>query len=347
MAEPTSILTFSDLILEVAKKLGVAYYGAAGGEIAQIPVDAHDLDMCKDVVNNAVRMVIADAPKPNGWRWLKPTVDLILWPDFAVSSTETLSAAAYNAGANETTLTIGTGSQLFYPSMEDKSLTITGVGTFAVKDYLTSTTLTVKGDADGGGVGTQKTWSIASGGNFTLPRNFSGQVSGQITYAANTNRGVGIEWTTEAAIRSMRADVNDSTGTPWMAAVRIRETTAFSRRRWELLVYNTPSEVLTVQFPYALYFDSLSALTDLTPAPFIHDEVIRSACRAQAEHDIEDQHGIDWEYYRNIALPNAYNADLLSAPKKLGYFGNPGSNRFSRREWNRNWYERPTVTFNS
>jgi hypothetical protein len=30
MSEPTSVLTFSDLILEVAYKLGIAYYGADG-----------------------------------------------------------------------------------------------------------------------------------------------------------------------------------------------------------------------------------------------------------------------------------------------------------------------------
>jgi hypothetical protein len=37
MSEPTSVLTFSDLILEVAYKLGIAYYGAAGDGAAQVP----------------------------------------------------------------------------------------------------------------------------------------------------------------------------------------------------------------------------------------------------------------------------------------------------------------------
>ncbi len=44
-ANPTGAMTFQDRIIEVAIKLGVAYYGSAGDEAAQVPTDAHDLSM--------------------------------------------------------------------------------------------------------------------------------------------------------------------------------------------------------------------------------------------------------------------------------------------------------------
>lgn len=46
---PTLGLTFSDLILRVAEYLGVADYS---GGVAAIPTDAHDLDMCKRLIND-------------------------------------------------------------------------------------------------------------------------------------------------------------------------------------------------------------------------------------------------------------------------------------------------------
>ncbi|KKL50219.1 hypothetical protein LCGC14_2307650, partial [marine sediment metagenome] len=79
---PTGALTFEDLIIEVAIKLGVAYYGAAGDKEAQVPIDVHDLSICKRVVNNAIRLFLSDAP-PNGWRCQHPVASLTMWASVA------------------------------------------------------------------------------------------------------------------------------------------------------------------------------------------------------------------------------------------------------------------------
>ena len=88
-------------------------------------------------------------------------------------------------------------------------------------------------------------------------------------------------------------------------------------------------------------------MTDLTPAPFGHDESILAACKAVAEKEAEDTiGGPDWSYYRELCLPNSYRIDAMSAPKALGYFGNPTARKNSVpaiRTFRDFWYQRPTV----
>ena len=67
MAEPTLALTFQDFLIRVAEYLGVAYYGASGDEAAQVPTDAHDLDVCKRLVNDGYRRFFNSNPS---WNWV-------------------------------------------------------------------------------------------------------------------------------------------------------------------------------------------------------------------------------------------------------------------------------------
>jgi len=341
MSEPTSTLTFADLILEVAHKLGIAYYGADGDEAAQVPVDAHDLDECKRIVNNAIRMFISDAPQPNGWRWLRPIATVTLWTTIPADVTNTITAV-YDAGTGKTTLTAVRES--FYPSMELKSIVLTDTGTFTISDYVSATQIKVSGNA---AAANGKTWSIETDGNYTLPQTFGGQYSGDITFIAGTRRGTGLDWTDESVIRKWRQNITDHSGTPFLVAVRPM-TTGTPRRRWELLMWPKPIEVLHVEFPYTLHFDSLVNLTDVHPAPFGFDEAVKAACLAVAEKEKNDTLGVDWQYYREVALPNAYRVDAMSAPKKLGYFGNPGPVKASEaiRYFRNRLYQRPSVTLN-
>lgn len=68
MAEPTSALTLRDLVIRVAEYLGIAYYGADGSEEAQVPENSHDLELCKRLVNDGIRMFIQDNAK---WFWTR------------------------------------------------------------------------------------------------------------------------------------------------------------------------------------------------------------------------------------------------------------------------------------
>jgi hypothetical protein len=282
-------------------------------------------------------MFISDAPKPNGWRWLKPVASLVLWPSVDVDAANVVTAAPYVAPTTTITVT----SAAFYPSMELKTITIGGTD-FTIASYISATSVTVTGDAH---THVGDTFAIAADGNYTLPADFGGQFTGHPTFSAGTNRGSSIEYTDESVIRELRANVTASTGTPYLMAVRVMSVGS-PRRRWEAMFYSTPAEVLTVQFPYTLHFQSLVATTETSPAPFGHDEAIKAACRAVAEKDVEDSMGMEWNYYRNIALPNSYLVDAQSAPKQLGYFGNGRGTPMSIHAWRDGIYQRPTVTVN-
>lgn len=359
MSEPTSALSYGDLIIEIATKLGVAYYGANGDEEAQVPQDVHDLSECKKHANNAIRMFLSDAPA-GGWRCQHPIASIVLWPSIAVETIATVAwvtATAYtlgdkvtNAGESyvcivahtaaalfATDLTAGnwrethdcTGvyqpatnntlvtipNALFYPSMELKTIVVTGEDSFTIQSYLTSTTVTIAGDVHWTGA---KTFSITADGNYTLPQTFGGQYHGDITYAAGTTTAGTISWINEAQIRQLRAGTTSETGDPHLATVR---PSADARRRWELMVWPIPQTLRTVEFIYELHFNSLVALTDVHPCGFAHDETIRAACMAVAERDAEDMMGGLMQYYRQIALPNSFRIDGRQAPRRLGNMG--------------------------
>lgn len=337
MSEPTGVLTFADLIIDVAEKIGCPYYGTGGTEAAQVPVDAQNLDLCKRIVNKAIRMFISDAPKPNGWRWLKPVASLVLWPSVDAAAANVVVTAPYVAPTTTITVT----SAAFYPSMELKTITI-GTTEFTIASYISATSVTVTGDAH---TLVGSTFSVAADGNYTLPADFGGQFTGHPTFSAGTNRGSAIEFTDESTIRELRANITASTGTPYLMAVRIMGTGS-PRRRWEAMFYSTPAEVFTVQFPYVLHFQALATTTEVSPAPFGHDEAIKAACRAVAEKDVEDAMGKEWDYYRTIALPNSYLVDAQSAPKSLGYFGNGRGTPMTIHTFRDGFYMRPTVTVN-
>lgn len=337
MTEPTSTLTFDHLILAVANKLGVAYFGATGTSVAAIPVNAQDLDLCKGLVNNAIRMFIADGPQPNGWRWLRPVLRTTVWGDIATNTSNKVSSATYNVAGSNTTLVVPTAA--FYPTMELKTMTVTGVGDLTITDYLSATSVNVSGSNV---AALNKTWSITADGNYTLPVSFSGQYLGGIAYAAATNLGVGADWTDESEIREWRSVSDRDTGTPFKFAVQVKDT-GTPRRRWDLLAYPKPDSVLSIEFPAMLGFDSLVNGTEVPPSPFGHDEAVKAACLAQVEKEVEHILGIETDYYRKIALPNSYRIDAMSAPKKLGYFWNRSSSTNGVRPFHG---PRQTVTFN-
>lgn len=202
-------------------------------------------------------------------------------------------------------------------------------------------------------------FSFAQLGDYTLPANFGGEFTGGITYVANTNRGMVLHWTTEFSIRSRRQNYNVESGTPYEAAVRLMPTPSYTpltntsglmlpRRRWELMTWRISSEFLSVIFPYTLAFNSMINSTDVPPSPFSHDEALKACCLAIAEKEVEDSMtGPDWAYYHQVALPQSYSIDARSAPKALGYFGNPNATSANMaqafQEWRQNWYQRPVV----
>lgn len=245
------------------------------------------------------------------------------------------------------------------------------VGTpFTVLSYISATQIIIDNgngsDPDASNFPTNCPFSFASTGDYTMPADFGGQYAGEITYIANTNRGSILRWVDEGSIRTRRQNYNIETGTPYEAAVRIMPTPSYRgltnvsglmtpRRRWELMTWRISSEFLSIIFPYVLSFNSLGGVTgtnlsDISPAPFAHDEAVKAACLAVAEKEVEDTlNGPDWTYYHTVALPASFRIDAMSAPKGLGYFSNPSAAGGLRsiKDWRQWYYQRPTVPFYS
>ena len=402
ITEPTSVLTFQDLLVEVAYKIGCAFYGSTGDGVPQVPIDPHDLYICSTIVNKGIRMFLNDGPPPNGWKFLRPIAQIDVWPSIAADgtgSTTYVTSTAYSSTTNLTTITLTNGSTisstntstaLFYPSMELQVIYLGGnppAGTpgwqlpfqnipststvgvpFTIVNYLSPTQVQIFGKPASSTFSSTNpkstSWSMIAVGDYTLPADFSGQYVGEISYVSNTNRGMQIHWTDEASIRQRRQNFNFESGTPYEAAIRLMPTPSISpttpgqpglafapqRRRWQLMTWRISNEFLHVIFPYQLGFQYLVNLTDTPPSPFAYDEALKSAILAQAEYDVENMQGVAWQYYKSNALSKAYMLDAMSAPKKMGYFGNPTSHLgmgAAIRNFRDNWYQRPTVIVNN
>lgn len=340
MAAPTSALTFADLKLAVAKYLGLAYYGANGDEAAQIPTDVHDLAEIEGHVNTGLRMFFNDAP-PTGWRFARAIMELSIFGDVDVQAGRTVSGGAFAGG--ETVLT--STAAVFYPAMEYHTIALESSGSFKILRYISETQVAVQGDAS---TVSGETFSIATDGNFTLPASFAGAHTGTISYAADTNEGLSVKWVGEGEIRKWREDITDDNGDPWMAAVRpMSDPDARTARRWELLTYPKPDEVMVIHFPYDLHFDKLTTDTESPPTPYSHDETLRMAVLAAAERDSQDQSTTYYIDQYQMRLEKSHNIDNRSGPRRLGYNGNPEMPEGSAiRNFRNNWYDRPTVPYN-
>ncbi|KKK60781.1 hypothetical protein LCGC14_3020930, partial [marine sediment metagenome] len=275
MAEPTSSLSYYDLILEVAKEAGIAYYGSSGQEQAMIPVDLHDFEECKHIVNSGIRMFISDAPV-KGWRWMRRIM--------AVAITATRITGVVDSSSN-TTLVDATLTASYDTNDDLKDYwcyILTGTGQYSyaqVTGYTAATgTVTVDdwldryGNAGGTNPEADDTFAITPvetvEGNITrypLPENFGGTPDGPIEYEADSTHGTTIEWVDESRIRARQA-INTLIDYPRYAAIRRLEYMSGgfgAKRRYELMIDKKPSAAEVVEFPYTLFFDELRMVAGL------------------------------------------------------------------------------------
>jgi hypothetical protein len=290
MSEPTSALTFYDLILRVAKAAECAYYGATGQERAMIPIEPEVLDRCKMVVNDAIRGFIATAPV-HGWRWRNRDMKVNLVR--AYEGTATAGAA--------TSLTdgdiAGDYADDFFNGYVLRIVAGTGLDEYAtITDYVgTSGQFLFTALSEGSTPDTTSQYRICRStqvidsdpARYLLTQDFQGEVAGDITFEAESN-ACGIEWTSEADIRRSR-EIDVTTGdAPFVAAIKPNST----KRRWELIVDPSPTAEHTIVFPYKAGFDNLdlvastatgggatsltdTALIGLYPNDYFNDWVIR------------------------------------------------------------------------
>ncbi len=265
----------------------------------------------KRIINNGLRMFIANAPR-SGWNWLQPKASVSIWPTVAVDSTIT-ATGVYDAA----TYTVITASEdVFYPEMELHNIVVTDTDTYEIAVYVSATVVWILGDNAFAG----KTFSITADGHYTLPQSFVGKYTGQIEFAASSGRGSGITWTSAQDIRHRRT-ISDSTVGPPRWATVMKMSTA---RRWELIMFPTSGSLETVEFEYDIHFDSMTAAADLHPAGVQFDDAVRAACLARAEMDNAELLEGRVDYYHKIALPDAWQTDARSRPRKVQSWRRPG-----------------------
>ncbi len=278
MSEPSSAYSYEDLILRIAREAGIAYHGASGSEPTMIPVDEDDLNICKRIVNDGIKMFIADAPA-KGWRWMRRIMSVVLT---AIRITGTVDSVSGTAPGSYTIVDATLSAT--YDTNDDLKdyyiyiLTGTGIGRYAKITAYTaaSGTCTVADwlDENGNAIGISggavpaatDTFAITPvetiGGDiarYPLPENFDGEVTGEIHYSKETNHSTLIQWVDEALIRNRRA-ITVNTGYPFYAAIRPFEpvlSAPSAKRRFELILDPQPVATDTLQFPYVLSFDKL------------------------------------------------------------------------------------------
>jgi hypothetical protein len=276
MSEPTSAYSFQDLVTRVASEKAIAYY-ASGTSKALPPVDDdYNLQLCKDIVNDAIKMFISDSPK-NGWRWMRRIMSVNISNVRITGTADAADSTSLTDATLETTydedddlngywiyILTGTG-QYSYAQITD--YTASG-GVVTVSDWLDQ-----YGNAGGTDPDADSTFAITQyetvGGDvarYPLAENFGGSADGPITYAADTNHSTPIEWCDESYIRSKRS-VTVQSGYPQRAAIRRLEpldstlSSSSITRRFELILDPKPSAADTLEFPYTLFFDKLDMET--------------------------------------------------------------------------------------
>ena len=272
MSEPTSAYTFKDLVAKIAHEMGVAYYASGSGK-ALIPADdEYNLQICKEIVNDGIKMFIADAPV-KGWRWMRRIMKVNINNTRITGTADAADATSLTDATLETTydedddlndywcyILTGTG-QYSYAQITD--YTATG-GVVTVGDWLDQ-----YGNAGGTDPAADSTFAITKyetvGGDvarYPLAENFGGEVNGKITYSKDSNHSAIIDWVDEAQIRLTKS-VTELSGYPRRAAYRPLEpvgsvlASTSGTRRWELILDPKPSTQDTLEFPYTLFFDNL------------------------------------------------------------------------------------------
>ena len=272
MAQPTSRLTYQELIRKIAKRAGNAYYSETGGKEAMVPIDLYDLYYCKDIAIDGIRMFMADAPR-TGWRWQKRKLSVTMTSLRITGTADAADSTSLTDATLETTYNSNDDLNGYYIYITGG----TGEGSFAqIDDYTASggvisvvDWLDQYGNAAGTDPGADSTYAITGvetvGGDiarYPLPEYFSGEAAGKIEYAANSNHATPIEWRNESFIRTRRA-VTVISSYPRYAAIRPLEPAitdiedGSAKRRFEIIFDPQPSAAETVEFPYLLSFDNL------------------------------------------------------------------------------------------
>jgi hypothetical protein len=199
----------------------------------------------------------------------------------------------------------------------------TSANTYQIAQYNSASTAYVRPGQDAS-TDSGDTFTV-SAGNYALPDDFGGLAS-RLMYSTSylSPKPPGIEITNEARIRALRQGSVNTTGRPYLAAVRPMsavDADAFSRQmimsapvsthfgqRFQLLLYPEPSSSYTLSFRYTALIHAPSTSNEYPPGGMKLGSVLIQACRAVAELRVHETKNVEWAHFLEL-LQAAQAAD--------------------------------------
>lgn len=297
MAESTSSLVYETYRIEIAHYLGYGRTAASWSDAQRAAITS--------CLNSGLRQFYVQG----AWEWsfMREIATMVLWADVVVDSAVTLSGGSYADPV--TTLTASAAT--FYPEMVGRSIVITGVDTFVIVAYTSTTEIDVTGDASGA---SSATFSIASAGLYRLPDDCQ-DVEGAITFAAETGERTMIQ-KPEEWMRGKRQWEGSTTGPPLYWAMIPAAFAEATGQRWDLSMWPTSDDNYTVTYRKLVNPDVLAA-AQFVRGGMAHTETILESCLAIAEARYDDNQGIHKGLYEE-KLQESISVDARVAPETLG-----------------------------
>lgn len=307
--------TWTELRTELARFLG---YDRTEGNWT----DDQVLDLAA-IIKRGLRQFYFPQPTIPGemahrWTFLRPQAELVIWDDIVADDEITVSTASYS----DPVTTITASDDVFYPSMEEKSMVLNGTS-YTIDEYVSATIVKVTGDASGE---TGQTILIASNDLFTLPWDFGGLAGdGRFTYDVDENKLASIRVTADAKIRLLR-QTSTSAGTPYLAAIVPLGTGTTQAQRWAAQFHPPPNDAITLHYRYHILPDALTSGIYAYPyGSAAHSETLLESCLAIAESREKDSVSTEHQDRYKLLLQGSIDHD-----KQLGeavvHFGYNGDN---------------------
>ena len=338
MAEPTSALSFYDLILRVAERAGMAYYGSDGQGKALVPIDAYNLDKCKRIVNDGIRLFTSNPPS-GGWKWQERIASVVLDPDGTGGDNIDSDPARY-------ILPQHFGGQVDGPITYAKLTNNAGLIDWvhpSTIDALRSNTITTSYPYLAGtrpyrssaspGLAATRSWEL-----IVWPNPVAADTL-QFPYTVyfddmDLEAGIATNGGATTLVDSTRDEADDYFNT-W-----VLEVVAGAGKGETATITDYASSTGTFTFTAlsggttpdntSVYF--VQPAVNLHPAGVPFDHAIIAACKAEMELQVEQINEGLYELFVKLHLPNAHRIDGLSALRKVGnMYGNVADLR--ERTW--------------
>lgn len=306
----TLALTFADIFGEISNFLGLGL--APAGD---------NLTLAKKYANDGYRMFLAGADPRTGraysWSFLAPAAALELWPSVAEDAAVTVTGV-YSSPTGLTTLTAGGGAP-FLPSMEGRTIAISGIGSFTIRGYVSAGVATVAGDATCSG----KAFSIAADGAYGLPSDFAAILDDPVSNLGSTllaaGGGTRVVPRSAAFLRQLQA-AGIASGPPQYYAVLPRAFQVSQGQRYDLLLWPAPSAACTLRYRYRVEPAALSADADVPLGGPQHALTILQSGLAVAEGRHNDTIGVQTQRYGEL-LAASIDLDAANKAHNLGDSG--------------------------